>query len=119
MKTPLQIVMRHIEHSEALETRIREQIARLENFHPHIIGCRVVIEPSRKHSRQGHHFQVRVEVRIPGKDVVATRVHDADVFLALHEAFHAARRQLEEDIRQKRGETKAHAPRGAVEENGA
>lgn len=117
MKTPLQIVMRHIEHSEALETRIREQIARLESFHPHIVGCRAVIEPLRRHGREGHAFQVRLEVRVPGKDLVATRTHDTDVFLALHEAYHAARRQLEEDIRHKRGEVKAHSRRSTAEEN--
>jgi ribosomal subunit interface protein len=118
MNTPLQIVMRHIEHSGALEERIREHVARLESFHPHIVGCRVVVEPMRRHDRQGHAFQVRIDVRVPGKEHVATRKHDTDVFLALHEAYHAVRRQLEDDIRHKRGAVKQHAPRPAPEENG-
>jgi ribosome-associated translation inhibitor RaiA len=119
MKTPLQIVMRHIEHSGALEERIREHVARLESFHPHIVSCRVLVEPLRRHDRHGRAFQVRIDVRVPGKDYIATRRDDVDVFLALHEAYHAARRQLEDDIRQKRGEVKQHAPRPAPEENGA
>lgn len=118
MATPLQIVMRHVDHSDALEARIREHVARLDDFHPHLIGCRVVVEPLRRHDRQGHAFQVRIEVRVPGRDVVATRKHDADVFLALHEAYHAARRQLEDDIRQKRGAAKPRAARRTAEENG-
>jgi ribosome-associated translation inhibitor RaiA len=119
MDTPLQIVMRHVVHSDALETRIREQVARLEAFHPHIVGCRVIVEPLRRHTRQGHAFQVRIEVRLPGRSVIATRVHDTDVMLALHEAHHAARRQLEEDVRLKRGEVKAHEPPRATKEKEA
>jgi ribosome-associated translation inhibitor RaiA len=119
METPLQIVMRHIEHSDALEASIRENVARLESFHPHIIGCRVAVEPLRRHDRRGHAFQVRIDVRVPGKEYVATRKHETDVLLALHEAYHAARRQIEEDIRQKRGAVKQHAPRPTSEENGA
>lgn len=119
MDTPLQIVMRHVEHSEALEARIREHVARLEAFHPHIVGCRVIVEPLRRHTRQGHAFQVRIEVRLPGRTVIATRVHDSDVTLALHEADHAARRQLEEDIRLKRGEVKTHKPSRATKEKEA
>jgi ribosomal subunit interface protein len=119
MKKPLQIVMRHVEHSDALEVRIREHVARLESFHPHIVGCRVIVEPLPRHDRQGHAFQVRIEVRVPGGEHIATRKHDSDVFLALHEAYHAVRRQIEDDNRQKRGDVKQHAPRRAAEENGA
>ena len=119
MKTPLQIVMRHIERSDALETHIRALAAKLETFHPHVVSCRVAVEPPRKHHRQGAPFEVRVEVRVPGRDVVATRVHETDVFLAVSDAFHAARRQLEEDIRKKRGEVKARPEGSAAEENEA
>ncbi len=58
-------------------------------------------------------------MRVAGGEYIATRKHDSDVLLALHEAYHAVRRQIEEDIRQKRGEVKQHAPRRAAEENGA
>ena len=119
MEKPLQIVMRHVEHSDALEARIREYVAKLESFHPHIVGCRVVVEPLRRQDGRGHSFQVRIEVRVPGREYVATRKHDSDVFLALHEAYHAARRQIEDDIHQKRGDVKQHAQRRTAEENGA
>lgn len=119
MEKPLQIVMRHVEHSDALEARIREHVARLESFHPHIVGCRVIVEPLRGHERRPHAFQVRIEASVPGKEYVATRKHDEDIFLALHEAYHALRRQIEDDIRQRRGDVKQHVPRRAAEENGA
>jgi len=119
VQTPLQIVMRHLERSEALGTHIREQAARLETFHPRIVSCRVVVEPPHRHHRQGRPFEVCVEARVPGKELVATRVHDTDVFLAVHEAFDAVRRQLAEDIRQKRGEVRARSAGRAAEENEA
>ena len=119
MEKPLQIVMRHLEHSLALEARIREHVARLEAVHPHIVGCRVAVEALRRQDRQSHAFQVRIDASVPGRDYVATRRHDNDVMLALHEAYHALRRQLEDDIRLKRGDVKQHAPRRAPEENGA
>jgi ribosome-associated translation inhibitor RaiA len=108
MQTPLQIVMRHVEHSDALELRIREHVGRLETFHPHIIGCRVIVEPVSQQGRGAHAFQLRIEIRVPGRELIVTRMHHNDVLLALHEAYHAARRQLEDDIRRKRGDVKAH-----------
>ena len=109
MEVPLQIIVRDLPHSEALEARIREDVAKLEAFHPRIISCRVTIEKSRKQQRQGAHFEARIDVRVPGKEIAATRDHDEDVYVAVRDAFHAARRQLEEEVRVRRGEVKAHA----------
>lgn len=108
MEVPLQIVVRNLPHSESLETRVRENVAKLEEFHPRIVSCRVTIEESRKHHCQGRRFQVRVDMRVPGKEIAASREHDADVYVALSEAFRAARRQLEDAARIARGEVKAH-----------
>ncbi len=110
MEVPLQIVVRNFPHSEALEVRVREHVAKLEEFHPRIVSCRVTIEESRKQHRHGRQFQVRIDVRVPGKEIAVNRDHDEDVYLALNEAFHAARRQLEDVARIARGDVKAHEP---------
>ncbi len=102
MQVPLQITVRDMPHSEALDARIRDKAAKLAEFHPNITSCRVTVEESRKHHRQGRHFQVIVDVRVPGKELVANRDHDEDVYVALREAFGAVRRQLEEYIRASR-----------------
>ena len=102
MQKPLQITVRDMPHSEALDARIREKAAKLSEFHPNITSCKVTVEESRKHHRQGRHFQVIVDVRVPGRELVANRDHDEDVYVALREAFTAVRRQLEEYVRASR-----------------
>jgi len=117
MQVPLQITVRDMAHSDALDARIREKAAKLSEFDPNITSCRVTVEESRKHHRQGRHFQVAVDVRVPGKELVANRSHDEDVYVALRDAFDAMKRQVEENLRVKRGFVKTHAsaPRGRAE----
>ncbi|MBI4293070.1 MAG: ribosome-associated translation inhibitor RaiA [Betaproteobacteria bacterium] len=106
MQIPVQITVRDVPHSEALDARIREKAAKLEEFHPRITSCRVTVEELHKHQHQGRHFQVNVDVRVPGREVVANRAHAEDVYVALRDAFDAAKRQLEEIARPKRGDGK-------------
>lgn len=108
MQVPLQIVVRNLHHSEALEARVREDAAKLETFHPRIVSCRVTIEESRKHQQQGRLFQVRIDARVPGRELVVDRDHHEDVYVALRDAFHAMTRKLEDAARTARGDVKTH-----------
>lgn len=98
MQIPLKITVRDMPHSEALDARIRAKAVKLGEFHPNITSCRVTVEKSHRHQRQGEHFQVVVDVRVPGREFVANRDHDEEVYVALREAFGAVRRQLDEHI---------------------
>ncbi len=110
METPLQITLQNVPRSDALDARIREDAAKLEHFHPRITSCRVVVEEMQKHQEQGRQFAVRIEVRAPGhEDIVSTLQHHEDVYVALRDAFHAVRRQLEDRVREARGDVKRHA----------
>ena len=95
MQLPLQITIRDFPQSEALEARIREKAAKLEEFHPRITRCRVTVEEMRKHHQQGRHFQVSLDVRVPGREIAVNNARDEDVYVALRDAFDAAKRQLE------------------------
>lgn len=108
MQVPLQITVRGMPHSEALEARIREKAGKLGEFFPRINSCRVTVEEFGKHHHQGRRFQVRIDLRVPGKEIVANRDHDEDPYVALRDAFDAVKRQLEEIARVKRGDVKAH-----------
>ena len=108
MEVPLQIVVRNISHSAALEARVRENVAKLEAFHPRIVSCRVTIEELQKRRRQGRHFRVSIDMRVPGREIIARHDHDEDLYVALRDAFHSARRQLEDAARVMRGEVKVH-----------
>jgi ribosomal subunit interface protein len=108
MKTPLQITFRGFEHSDALETHIREKADKLETFFEPIMSCRVVVELPHQHKNQGKLFNVRLDIGVPGSEIVVNRDEHEDVYVALRDAFDAARRQLEDYGRRLRRETKAH-----------
>lgn len=109
MQTPLQITIRDVEHSEALETRIRNKAAKLEEFFDRIVSCRVVVEMPHKHHHQGKQFNVRIDIGVPGSEIVVNRDHDEDVYVALRDAFDAAKRQIEDYSRKIHGDVKKHA----------
>lgn len=110
MQTALQITLQNVPHSDALEARIRADVAKLEHFHPRLTSCRVAVEETQKHQQQGRQFAVHIEARAPGhEDAVSTLQHHEDVYVALRDAFHAVRRQLEDRVRMARGDVKRHA----------
>ncbi len=110
MEFMLQITTRDIPHSDALESHIRQKAEKLEKFYPHIMGCRVVIELPHKHKHQGRIFNVRLDITVPGSELVVNREANEDVYVAVRDAFDAAKRQLEDFARRQRRDTKTHAP---------
>jgi ribosomal subunit interface protein len=109
MQIPLQITVHDMPRSDALDARIQEKAAGLERFHPRITSCRVTVSEFRKHHHQGRQFEVQVDVRVPGHaEIVSNRHHHEDVYVALRDAFASTARQLEEVVREKRGDVKAH-----------
>ncbi|MGZ5730431.1 MAG: HPF/RaiA family ribosome-associated protein, partial [Burkholderiales bacterium] len=99
MQIPLQITFHNMQHSEAVEAKIRSRAEKLEKFCDSIIGCRVAVEAPHHHHAAGGHFLVRVEVTVPGGKLVARREPDAhhaytDVYVAIRDAFDTMRRQL-------------------------
>ena len=111
MQIPLQITIRDIAHSEALDTHIRDKAGKLDGFFKHITSCRVVVEMPHKHKTQGKQFNVRIDIGVPGSEIVVNRDHAEDVYVALRDAFDAAKRQLEDYARKIRGDVKKHEPR--------
>jgi cold shock CspA family protein len=115
MKKPLQISFRDTEHSEFLEGLIRERVERLERFHPHIIGCRVVVEiPYRSAEGGKPPVAVVVEVEVPNRPKIVAKVtgerHDAkgDASIVVNRVFDAVKRQLEDITAIQTGHVKSH-----------
>ena len=100
MKTPLQVTFRDIPHSDALETHVRDKAQKLEQLFSDIISCRVVVEQPAKHHQQGKLFNVRIDLGVPGSEIVVDKQPNEDVYVALRDAFDAAKRQLEDYARQ-------------------
>jgi ribosomal subunit interface protein len=108
MQRPIQITFKDIPPSEAVELHIREKAAKLETFYPHIIGCHVTVELPHKHNHQGKQHNVRIDIKVPGSEIVVNRDKHEDIYVALRDAFDAAKRQVEEYGRKQRGDVKHH-----------
>lgn len=95
-----------MESSDAVETRIRELAGRLERFYDRITSCHVVIQAPHRSQQKGRLFQVNIQVRVPGDEIVVTRerpndhAHE-DVYVAVRDAFAAMERQLEDFVRRR------------------
>lgn len=104
MTVDVQISFRHMDSSETLEALIRERAAELEPFSDRITVCRVLVEAASKHHRHGNPYHIHVDLLIPGSTIVVdrdsgnARAHE-DPYIAVRDAFEAARRRLREHLR--------------------
>lgn len=105
----MQITLRNLAHSEPVDALIRQRAARLQQFHPHIVSCRVVVGLAGRHQHKGKQFVVRLDLKVPGGEIAVDHQHDEDVRVAVRDAFDAARRKLEDQLRQQRGDVKTHS----------
>ncbi|WP_236101860.1 HPF/RaiA family ribosome-associated protein [Methylotetracoccus oryzae] len=113
MQVPLEITFRGFPHSDAVETKVREKVAKLEQFCDHIISCKVAVSAEHHHQHQGNLYSVRIDLAVPQKHLVVSRDHHdkqahEDLYVALRDAFEVAKRQLEEYVRMQRGDVKNH-----------
>jgi ribosomal subunit interface protein len=109
-QTP-QIIFRNLHPSPAIDTDIRRRMEKLERFCHEILSCRVAIECDSKHKSQGSLYRVRVDIAVPGNEIIANSPSsEQDVYLSIRDAFDAAARQLEEYVQRRRREVKTHSP---------
>jgi cold shock CspA family protein len=110
-----------------LEAAVLREAKKLDLFFPRIMSCRVAIEGPKR--QEGGQYQVRIDLGVPGKELVVERdanLHSSlqdlkavgktkdseptrerrDAQVAIHEAFREMRRQLQDYARRMRGSTK-------------
>ena len=113
---PIQISFRHMDHSAALEQNIRERAEELRQFSERVMRCDVVVEQKHQRHQQGNIFHVRIHITVPGDEIVVSRDNSAnhaheDAYVTVRDAFDAARRQLEDNLRRAALQhTKHHEP---------
>jgi len=139
MKIPPLITFRNMAPSPAIETNVREKAAKLDELYPEIMSCRVIVEAPHRHHHKGKAYLVRINVTVPGAELVVNRapnrlaaaklnvgeetekdfteVHDPskhaaheDLYVAIRDAFNAAGRKLQDHARRRRGKVKLHEP---------
>ncbi len=121
MKTPLQIAFHNLPHSRVIESAIQEAADRLEDTHDRITSCRVIVDQPHRHHKEGNHFQVRIDLKMAGTELVVKREHAGglaygDLTLVIQDAFEEMQGQIEEFVNRRRGFVKTHEdlPHGRV-----
>ena len=109
MKLPVHIQFHDMAPSEALEAKVREYALKLDALAPDIMACRVTIDLLQKHKTQGRPVGVRIDLSLPGHELVVTRVQHEDAYVALRDAFDGMKRQLQDVVRKRQGQVKHHA----------
>ena len=103
---PIQITIRDIPNSQALEACIHKKVQKLEQLHQRINSCRVVIEATQKHKHQGKLYTVHIDLTVRGKELAVNHKCNQDIYVAIRDAFFALEHQLGTYIRKRRGEVK-------------
>jgi cold shock CspA family protein len=118
MNIPLKITFLGIAPSEAVEAKIRQRAAELDQFSPLVQRCEVWAEAGHGHHHKGFLYNVRIRVTVPGEELdVDRQPEEEDIYVAVRDAFDALRRRLEDHARRGRGKIKRHAasPQARVE----
>ena len=123
MQIPLKIAFEGgLEASDALRARIEREALKLERFSDRITACRVAVIGRSGHHHKGDLYGVRIQIVMPGRaDVMIDRNPSADhahedAYVAIRDAFNAARRRLQDHERRFEGKVKSHEapPHGRV-----
>jgi cold shock CspA family protein len=133
MIIPVQVTFRNVASTPDIEEKIRARAQKLERFYSRITSCRVLVEAPARHRQKGYPFHIRIDLTVPEGEIVVkreptlhgreqhigderrrkqmeTRPERKHLNVAIREAFHAARRRLEDHARQKRADVKTHEP---------
>ncbi len=122
MQTPAQIEFEGLEASPELQASIDQHLAELEQRFGRATAGRVIVRGPGERHRTGGQYQVSIRLALPdGREVNIGRTPPederyADLTFAVDNAFKRARRQLQDQAKQIRGEVKHHedAPVGTV-----
>ncbi len=99
VQTPPEIHFQDMDRSPAVEEAVRERALKLEKLFDGITSCHAYVHALQRNQRKGNHYEVRLEVRVPGTELaVSNRPGDRnaheDVYVAVRDAFDAMERQL-------------------------
>lgn len=121
MRIPVEMSFKDVESTAAMEELVRERVERLKRFYRGITACRVAVEaPHRSGNADAVGHRVRVEVSVPGNNIVVSRdrnfpEEEYDPYTAIRVAFKAAERQLKTQAgRERKGRRHRVGPPHAV-----
>jgi ribosome-associated translation inhibitor RaiA len=80
--------------SPALQAAVERWASRLDHVSHRIVSCHVSVEKPHRHHLHGSAFQITVIVTVPGSQITVSNQPHEDPYVAVADAFRAARRQL-------------------------
>ena len=95
MKLPLEISARDVRINDETEELIRDKASKLDRFYDRIIGCRVKVDMPHRSQRSGMTYNVRIDITVPGGELIVKREPDEDLHAAIINSFEAAQRRVE------------------------
>lgn len=112
MRLPMQIAFHNMPHDDSIESAVRGNADWLDNYYDRIMSCRVVVDqPHLHHHQEGNRYEIRIDLKVPGREVVVKRDGEyQDLDTMIREGFDDVRRQVEDYARRQRGQVKARAP---------
>ena len=103
MNLPFELMQKDVTLPLGMAQDIRSRAEKLDHFYDRIQRCRVTVEGSGHHHRQGN-YRVTIDLKVPGTELVVQKRSDANLEHALKGAFDAAGRRLEDHVRRRRGQ---------------
>lgn len=119
MTPTLQTTFLNMAPSDAIVARIQKEVDALEKYNDRITRCQVQVEAPAQHHHHGTPFHIRIEVHVPGKELVVAHAPNTkamvaqteegrrrksqeidaahqDAYVAIRDSFRAMRRQLKD-----------------------
>lgn len=114
MTMPLRITYHGLDRTPAIEEALRDRADKLSHLFDRIQSCRVVVEAPHKSHKKGNLYQVKVDLVVPGEELVVNRdtaddhAHE-DLYVVIRDAFDAMERQLKSYADKQSGGARRHA----------
>jgi putative sigma-54 modulation protein len=108
MQTELRITLQGLPHSDALDEKIREKVAKLEGAFPRLTSCHVVLSKSHHHRQSSLSYAIRMSIAFPGGDVVVSLEDRGNVYELLRNVCAAMERELERKRAKRQAKTVPH-----------
>jgi len=108
MKIPLRITSRNFELTDAIEDAIHKQAEELDRIYDQIVRCDVVLEAPHQRQQKGVIYNVRINVTVPGGQIMVKKELHEDLYVSINRAFDRAHRQLKQFVSQQRKDVKYH-----------
>jgi ribosome-associated translation inhibitor RaiA len=93
MAIPTEITFHGLEPNSSAEAAIERWVARLETIHDRILHVQATVSVPSRHGRRPD-VEVHLKLDISGSEIVTRLARHEDVYVAIADAFRAARKQL-------------------------